>query len=119
MDTTHSLLKSYWNSGFHLRPYNDVTEQSTTTEALDDPDGDSSYNNCDAFKTCRKEQEKSISVGTPPPASSVPPKRSDLRSTRKRFSYSANAANEIDYKSDLKDGAIAHTEDAKARDDVS
>ncbi|KAL8655071.1 MAG: hypothetical protein Q9226_003188 [Calogaya cf. arnoldii] len=80
----------------------------------------------EAFEAWRTEQERSATIGTPPPASYLLSKKRKLRPTAKKFSYPVvdedheAAANQ---KSDEMDGAIAHQEDddgpaARASDGV-
>lgn len=61
------------------------------------------------FDPWRREQEKTIVIGTPP----VPlHDQCNIQPTSKRFSYSANIPDGVEYKSDAEDGALPQLGDA-------
>lgn len=61
------------------------------------------------FDPWRREQEKTTVIGTPPAPLH---EQCNIQPTRKRFSYSANVSDGVEYKSDADDGALPHLEDA-------
>ncbi|KAL8807348.1 MAG: hypothetical protein Q9200_004698 [Gallowayella weberi] len=113
--------------GIKVVPSGDHAEDSAVKKAQDDANtmaprymegGETAYDNMSLFTAWRKEQEKTTSIGTPPPASFVPPERRELRPTRKKSNFTPEKVGGMDYKSDEMDGAIPHTGDGKV-DDVS
>jgi len=63
------------------------------------------------FDPWRREQEKTIAIGTPPAPLH---EQCNIQPTSKRFSYSANISDGVEYKSDAEDGALPHSGDAGA-----
>ncbi|KAL8801840.1 MAG: hypothetical protein Q9182_004190 [Xanthomendoza sp. 2 TL-2023] len=113
--------------GIKIVPPSDHADNSAIEKTQEDADsqgpryvagGESAYDNMSLFTAWRKEQEKTVSIGTPPPANFVPPRRRKLRPTSKKFNFTPEQAGGMEYKSDEMDGAVPHAEDGKV-DDVS
>ncbi|KAL9000557.1 MAG: hypothetical protein Q9169_000850 [Polycauliona sp. 2 TL-2023] len=99
--------------GFKIIPHKDIVKQLASADAMETLDNVNPYEDLDAFQAWRKEEERSISVGTPPPAGFVPPKRRKLWPTRTKFYYPVDgAAADLMYNTDAKDGAMPHSESA-------
>jgi len=91
--------------------FNSKNDPSMGRTLKDDMEEDSELNE-ENFDPWRREQEKSIVIGTPPAPS---PDQCIIQPTSDRFSYTADVSDGVKYKSDAEDAALPRTVDAGAQ----